>query len=165
MGSYKGIIQLYVVKYTSKQLRSVYDKRDPFNMVSYINLPEYFIETNSGELKNDGYFQFVSEDDNESYYGLDIQCSDSLINEELSNAGFDLLFKNDRFFCKEFGEIINSDFHVINAESMNIPIPINILVELDWVCSNDIYGTDCDLHTKILGYYNNNFELKQFTNE
>jgi len=131
-------------------------------------LPKYTINTNKDGLNRiilaEEYLQFVgsfvSDIGNPKYLMFNFNTLDSLLNEEMSQAGIEDLFKEF-----DFKQVL-SHFTPQKEEDLEqfvFPHVNYLVVELQYDGGFDHEGIyDCDMHVEITGYLNDIMELVKF---
>ena len=131
-------------------------------------LPKYTINTNKGGLNRimlaEEFLQFVgmfeTDRDNPKYLMFNVNTLESLLNEEMNQAGIEDLFKD-----YDFKEVL-SHFAPQKEEDLEqfvFPHVNYLVVELQYDGGFDHEGIyDCDMHVEITGYLNDIMELEEF---
>lgn len=136
-------------------------------------LPEYTINTNkeanNRPIKTDYFLQFVGVFKPENYeanikYSLfDVNTLDQLLDYEISNSGFDDLFKECDF--KKLLSVFKPNTDE-DMKHMAIPTTNYLVVEIIYTTTQDFYsgGWECESEIDVIGYLDSQMQLKKFEN-
>jgi len=131
-------------------------------------LPKYTINTNEGGLNKiilaEEFLQFVgtfeSDKMNTKYLMFNFNTLDSLLNEEMNQAGIEDLFK-DYDFKQVLSHFVPQEEE--DLEQFVFPHVNYLVVELRYDGGFDHEGIyDCDMHVEITGFLKGNMELEKF---
>jgi hypothetical protein len=131
-------------------------------------LPKYTINTNVGGgnriMLSEEFLQFAgsfkADNNNLQYLMFNINTLDSLLQEEMNQAGVEDFFKDF-----DFKEVLS---HFIpqkeeDLEQFVFPHVNYLVIELHYDGGFDHEGIyDCDMHVEIIGYLKENMELEKF---
>jgi hypothetical protein len=159
-------VELYNVsdKYVYKLREAQQHRRDVF---AY--LPIYTVNTNKGQhnqpMNADCFLQFAGnfkEHDDVTYLMFNLHTLDRQLEEEISNAGIEDLFKKFDFVK------ILSNFVPQSEDELSkgvFPKVNYLIVEITYDVSYDFEGGyDCDIDIDLTGYLDNELNLKYFEN-
>lgn len=139
----------------------------PENVFSY--LPMYTINTNDGANNRpmiaEFFHQFVGfGEENKKYLYFNLNTIDKEFNEEISNAGIETLFQDF-----DFAKILSNFKPQPEDDITNFHLPWchYLVVELIYTTSYDHYngGWEGDMDIDIIGYLDNDLNLKYFEKE
>lgn len=133
-------------------------------------LPEYTINNNSSANNRPAlaryHHQFAGSfkhnaEANEKYPYFNLRTLDSFLEEEISNAGIEDLFK--KF---DFKKILFTSQSENDTTKFVFPYCNYLVVEIIYITSYDHYsgGYECDTEIDIIGYLNNNLQTILFEN-
>lgn len=122
----------------------------------YKALPEFCIREDNGRIDyTENYHQFTghfNDTDPKRYNVFDVNPVDLLLQEEISNCGFDGLFEG--YDWRPLFEITPSNFSPI--KTVQIPFSVHIIVDLEYHNTGD---GDYNLIVEVLGFLDGKMEL------
>ena len=133
-------------------------------------LPKYTINTNEGGLNGiilaEEFLQFVgmfeSNKNDPKYLMFNLKSVDSLLNEEISQAGIEKLF-DDYDFQKILDDANFIPQKDEDIENFSFPRVNYLVVEIYYDGAYDHEGIyDCDMHVEIVGYLDDDMVLNKF---
>lgn len=117
-------------------------------------LPKYCLNVKTNKLIDSEYYHQFTDFGDEEYYFFNIDFTENYLKEEISNAGIDEVLNFDLSIIKNLPQITYEEMHRI------IPFQNTIIVEITYEGSRSFEGDyDCDITTKLHGYFNSNKEL------
>ena len=152
----KTIMLINLFKFTGDDIGKLREKNKSYKHLEKL-LPEYCLNRETGKIvpyEAGGYLQFVFEGEIK-YWLFDIVGMDTLLAEEISNAGIEEVITKDlRPLFEHIGGYKGEDYFRV------IPISVPIIIDLDY--DSRQYESDYGIDYKLVGYLNDDLTLIKY---
>lgn len=156
----KNIFSVKPYKANGAEIKERFDKYYKRDSIFYNYLPEYCL-SKDGKIKDTRYYLQFAFSETEEYILLDIFNIDPILNEEILNAGIELLNENINY-----NEIVqNKKINILSLKDFNLSIatPLKFQYTMTYSSTSNFEGLqDNDMNIEFDGYYDYDMNFNKF---